>query len=68
VLDGSQPELFEHWLREVVARSEHSSTGEKVVFVNAWNEWAEGSYLEPDQRFGLGYLEAVRRVLDGAAQ
>jgi len=65
VLHGSTPALFENWLRRTVALAEPCANGERVVFVNAWNEWAEGSYLEPDSRHGLGYLEAMRRVVGG---
>ena len=34
----------------------------KLISINAWNEWIEGSYLEPDEKHGMGYLEAIRRV------
>lgn len=38
----------------------------KLITINSWNEWSEGSYLEPDMRWGFGYLEAVRKVMSGA--
>ncbi len=69
---NSTPETYERWLREVVNRrraaitsSENSgiTEGDSFVFINAWNEWAEGNHLEPCQRWGRKYLEATRRAL-----
>jgi hypothetical protein len=37
----------------------------KFIVINAWNEWVEGSYLEPDMKWGYGYLEAVQKVMSG---
>jgi lipopolysaccharide biosynthesis protein len=58
------PELYEKWLREAVQRSEPDLDGTKWVFINAWNEWAEGCHLEPCQRWGRAYLEATKRALE----
>jgi lipopolysaccharide biosynthesis protein len=63
ILLGSTPERYERWLREVVAGFEPYSAEENFVFVNAWNEWAEGNHLEPCQRWGTAYLEAHARAL-----
>jgi lipopolysaccharide biosynthesis protein len=64
IFTGSTPEVYERWLREVVARARRTST--ELVFVNAWNEWAEGNHLEPCQDWGRSYLEATRRALASA--
>lgn len=57
---GSDPVKYATWLKES-RRLEQAVRGEAgLVFVNAWNEWAEGAYLEPDATFGFGYLEATR--------
>jgi lipopolysaccharide biosynthesis protein len=58
VFHGATPANFRRWLHGTVSH-ELRQGGERVVFVNAWNEWAEGTYLEPDQEFGRGWLEAV---------
>jgi lipopolysaccharide biosynthesis protein len=63
VFDGATPELYERWLRGVVSRAISSSESPPLIFLNAWNEWAEGNHLEPDQRFGRAFLDATRRVL-----
>jgi len=59
---GTTPEAFEQGLREMVASVQHKPMEERLVFVNAWNEWADGNHLEPCLRHGLGYLEAVKRA------
>jgi lipopolysaccharide biosynthesis protein len=62
VFINSTPEAFERGLRNVVSALPEAEPSEPLVFLNAWNEWAEGNHLEPDLRFGLGWLEAVSRV------
>ena len=58
------PENYRRWLTDVVRQTRaHLPEEEQLVFVNAWNEWGEGCYLEPDQVHGRGYLEATRRAL-----
>jgi lipopolysaccharide biosynthesis protein len=61
------PEIYEVWLRELVARTvEKRVPEERLLFINAWNEWAEAAHLEPDQRYGRQYLEATKRALTDA--
>ena len=61
---NSSPEAYELWLKSVVdATKSNLPPGERFLFINAWNGWAEGAYLEPDQRLGRAYLEATRRAL-----
>ncbi len=58
---GERPALFRAWTRNALVRSETvHPAGERLVFVNAWNEWAEGAHLEPCEKFGTQWLEAAR--------
>jgi lipopolysaccharide biosynthesis protein len=69
VFVNAHPANYERWLTAVVAQTaRHNPPGERFVFINAWNEWAEGCHLEPDEAFGRGYLEATRRALAAAAR
>lgn len=65
---GSTPECYGKWLRSMVLQTmARYSGGERIVFVNAWNEWAEGNHLEPDLRWRRAYLDATRAALEGVA-
>jgi hypothetical protein len=66
IFHGASPERFEHWFRQLVETTARRPEPERIIFLNAWNEWAEGAYLEPDERHGFGYLEAVQRCMERA--
>ncbi|MFD2891013.1 glycoside hydrolase family 99-like domain-containing protein [Flavobacterium chuncheonense] len=60
---GSSPELYESWLYKVATGFKAYSNDENFLFINAWNEWAEGNHLEPCTKYGHAYLEATKKVL-----
>ena len=59
-LDKSSPQLYGKWLRHILLNFKPYSEEENFVFINAWNEWAEGNHLEPDQKWGCRYLEETK--------
>lgn len=66
VLHGSTPERFERWMNKLAERAiEYPFFGEPLVFINAWNEWAESAYMEPDVHYGHAYLNAAQRAVHG---
>ena len=62
---GSNPYTFRRWLSAAAAAVSDREASSRVVFVNAWNEWAEGAVLEPTDRHGRSYLHAVRDIAWG---
>jgi hypothetical protein len=64
LLLGSTPDRYGAWLERAIRSQMRSEGGDGIVFVNAWNEWAEGAHLEPDADNGRAYLEVTRRVVE----
>lgn len=60
VIVNTSPKKFGRMIRNALKKIENRAPDERIIFVEAWNEWAEGNYLEPDRKFGRGFLEAIR--------
>ena len=64
ILMNNTPARYRRWLEAALAWTrQHQPPKRQVVFINAWNEWAEGNHLEPDTMNGHAYLEATRDAL-----
>src|SRR3984957_3492406 len=63
IYHDATPERYEQWLRVTADSLANVRAEENYLFILAWNEWAEGNHLEPDQRYGRAFLEATRSVL-----
>ena len=68
VVVGNTPERFERLLRDAAAHAQRDPRQPFAVLVNAWNEWTEGGFLLPEERYGTGYLEAIKRVFGQRAK
>ena len=65
IYHGANPTLYGKWLKDVIKNvKENKNIDKKIVFVNAWNEWGEGSYLEPDRENGYAFLEKTYQILN----
>ena len=61
----SDPQLYCRWLQRAVLHTRrYANPDERLIFINSWNEWAEGAHLEPDERYGYAWLNATRLALE----
>ena len=63
LFEDFSPELFGELCFKAFEQTQNKPKGEKIVIIKSWNEWAEGNYMEPDQKFGHRYLEAFKNAL-----
>ncbi len=61
IFDDANPDDYTGWLKHIV---DNFNCDQSFLFINAWNEWAEGNHLEPCQKWGSSYLKATKKVLD----
>ena len=66
--EGVSPSKYQAWLHRLIRRAlERPVFGTPIVAINAWNEWAEAAYLEPDVYYGASFLNATARALASAS-
>ncbi|MBE6055146.1 MAG: radical SAM protein [Clostridium sartagoforme] len=61
---GSTPKKFGYYMKKQIQKAKEINS--EFIFVNAWNEWAEGAYLEPDKKYAYGYLENLKESIEKA--
>ena len=66
VLHGSTPELFRLQIQRALKAMHKVPIGRKLIFLKSWNEWAEGNHLEPDLKFGRGFLQVLKEEIDNS--
>lgn len=64
VITDSTPEVWKKLLKRVVKMMEKRPEEHRIAILTSWNEWGEGNHLEPDLKYGRGYLEAIKEVLE----
>lgn len=65
IMLNGEPENYEYWLASTIDLVKQAGKRDQLIFINAWNEWAEGCHLEPDRWFGRGFLQATLDAKNG---
>ena len=67
LLHDSRPEYFYTHARQAIQAVKEKPQERQIIFLKSWNEWGEGNYMEPDLKFGRGYVDALRKAIDDEA-
>ena len=60
---GSSPDLFKKHVITALEKVKGKKDEHQIIFLKSWNEWGEGNYVEPDLKFGHGYIDALSKAL-----
>ena len=63
VFQNSTPDLFKEHVNMILSRIKHKDVEDQVIVLKSWNEWGEGNYLEPDNKFGCQYIDMLNKCL-----
>ena len=67
IFNNVHPDFYEEWLKDLILYNRNTpQLDDNLIFVNAWNEWGEGAYLEPDKKYGYALLERTRDAIEKA--
>ena len=64
IVVDSTPDRFQETVERAIELIKQKEPEHQLLFLKAWNEWGEGDYVEPDQKFGHGYIKAIRNAID----
>lgn len=64
IFKGSTPELWKDLVKRTLKMVQQKPESDQIIMIRAWNEWGEGNYLEPDMKWGRGYLEALKEAIE----
>ncbi len=62
VFHNSTPEQFKIHMQDVLQVIKNKDVGHRLVFLKSWNEWGEGNYVEPDLKYGHGFLDVIKEL------
>jgi len=68
ILKNSNPKLFGQHLSQAIQVIKNNTDEKRIIFIKSWNEWAEGNHLEPDTKYGMEYLNVLKKTLNEQAK